>query len=379
MLDFVPVQLNEIKLQLEVDFPMPYDFALKKEDSAVEIIDRIRSGTDFLDLSTTDFNYVFQLTNLCTEEEFDQLKMNFPYRITSNLFDIGWIYCQYNPDNKRAVDLFTIVCAWMKENKRDDFNDTLIGHTDLPWEDIFIRSVEIMRIQNLSVDDFCRKFHVFPDTTFYQHLNIVYLSRCDKDELLKNEALLAQLISTSKLEYLRPTLKNYTAQVHYDEMSQLISDAISHRLSQERGDESIGLSPTMLQRIRQQRFHSVLEDCTISNQSKLNVYNAIAGRIKNVELLTGGYYAIDFGAYIVVDSVDWSSHAYAYVPLVYSELLGEWQNADYPDHYWPAISEEFISKARDVVLGIKKPDVIKLGFTDFDILYTNDLLAFSRY
>lgn len=380
MLSFEPKLLNEIKQQLIADFPLPQDYALKEESFALEIIGRIRNGgISFLELPASDFNYIFQLANLCTQAEYEQLSGILPYRITSNLYDIGWVFCQYNPNNKHATEIFSVICRWMKQNRREDYNKTLVGRTDLPWGDIYIRSVEIMRIKKLTIEQFCKKFDIIPDTVFYQQLNMVYLSRCEKEELLASEALLAQLISTSELEFLRPTIKNYTAQVHYDEMSQLINDAISYRLSRENSDESIGLSPNMLQRIRQQRFNSVLSECTGRSLSKQNVYNSIAGRIKNIELLTGGFYSIDFGLYIVVDNIDWKDEAFAYAPATYGQLLDEWKEAGYPDHFWPAMDGNLIATARDVIFGMKKAAVIKLGFADFDILYTKDLLSFSRY
>jgi hypothetical protein len=379
LLNFQPIHLNEVMRNLQADFPLPKDFALKDEDSAFDIIERIRLGAiSFESLSVSDFNYVYQLANLCTEEEFERLKNVFPLRITSNLFEIGWIYCQHNPDNDRAVQLFSDVCRWMKANLPDYYNDTLIGRTDLPWDEIFIRSVEIMRINKMSIDQFCEKFQIIPNTKFYHQLNIVYLSRCDKNELLQNEALLAELISTSKLELLRPTIRNYTAQIPYEEMSHLIRDSIIFRLSKESDDESIGLSPTMLHRIRSERFNSVIAD-NIINPAKQNVYNSISGRVKNVELLTKGFFMIDFGVYIVLDNTDWDNYAYAYTPSKYNELLDEWKEANYPEDFWPAEQEESIAPAREMVLGIKKNPVIKLGFTDFDILYTKDLLSFSRY
>ncbi|NLN82217.1 MAG: hypothetical protein GX136_06725, partial [Clostridiales bacterium] len=49
------------------------------------------------------------------------------------------------------------------------------------------------------------------------------------------------------------------------------------------------------------------------------------------------------------------------------------------EDYWPAVGEPFIASAREVVLGIKKPQAIRLEFADFDVLYTKDLLSFSRY
>ena len=379
MLNFVPVALNEIKQQLEQNFPMPSDFALKDESSAYEIIERVRAGASFLEIPASDFSLVFQLAGLCTDAEFEQLKRDFENRITSSLFDIGWVFCQYNPDNRRAVELFTSVCLWMKANRRKEFIKTLIGHTDLPWEDVFIHAVEIMRIKKLSIEEFCEKYDIIPGTPFHQRLNIVYLSRCDKDELILNEPLLAQLITTSSLEYLRPTIKNYTAQVHYDEMSQIIRDSLVYRLAQEGDDESIGISPNMLQRIRQQRFLTALEGCTTKKCAKHNIYNSIAGKIKNVELLTGGFFSIDFGIYIVLDNNDWEDYSYAYLPSTFNELLDGWRDLGYPEDYWPAVGEPFIASAREVVLGIKKPQAIRLEFADFDVLYTKDLLSFSRY
>lgn len=377
---FEPKAINAIKKQLENDFPLPSDFALREDGVAYDLIERLRDGKlSFFELSTSDLYYTYQLANLCTDQQFEQLEKVFASRIVSAFYDIGWVYCQYNPDNPRAVSLFVSVCRWMKKNKLEFFNKTLIGHTDLPWDEVYIRSVELMRVKKLSVKEFCDMFNIIENTTFHGQLNMVYLSRCGKEELLANEELLAQLISTSKLELLRPTIKNYTAQIRYEDMSQLINDAITYRLAKESNDESIGLSPNMLQRIRSKRFDSVIEQCTYNNVQKQKVYGSLAGRIKNIELLTGGFFAVDFGNYFVLDNSDWSDYAFAYIPSLYTQLSDEWKQGGYPDNYWPAADENLIRNARDVVLGLKKSDIIKLGFSDFDILYTKDLLSISRY
>ena len=111
MLSFEPKLLNEIKQQLIADFPLPQDYALKEESFALEIIGRIRNGgISFLELPASDFNYIFQLANLCTQAEYEQLSGVLPYRITSNLYDIGWVFCQYNPNNKHATEIFSMIC-----------------------------------------------------------------------------------------------------------------------------------------------------------------------------------------------------------------------------------------------------------------------------
>ncbi|MDD2361446.1 MAG: hypothetical protein PHH84_00570 [Oscillospiraceae bacterium] len=379
MLNFEPKSLNEIKEQIFEDIPSPNVFAADEDGEANRIIEDIRSGRlSFVELTAAEMDYVYQLANLCTQEEYERLLNIFPHRVTSKLFEIGWVYCQYNPNNNRAIELFTIVCKWMKKNRRSGFNNTLIGRTDLPWREIYVRAVEILRIKRISVERFCEKFDIIPNTQFYEQLNLINLSRCDKDELLENEEMLAGLIEKSELEYLRPALKNYTAHFDFEVMPQQIKDAISNRLSEESVDESIGLSPNMLKRICKQSLQSMLDQYGDKNASKKDVFNTIALRIRNIKPLKMGFYSIDFGGYVVIDNADWED-AYAYTPSVFRKLYKEWKAADYPENYWPAAEKSTLAEAKDIVFGIKKADVIRLGFTQFDILYTKDLLAVSRY
>ncbi len=379
MLNFEPKLLNEIKDQLIEDMPSPLVYAVEDSEEVSRIIEEIRSGSlSFVELPAAKMDYVYQLANLCTQEEYERLINIFPHRVTSKLYDIGWVYCQLNPNNTRAIELFTIVCRWMKKNRRTEFNNTLIGRTDLPWGEIYVRAVEIFRIKKISIERFCEKFDIIPDTQFYEQLNLINLSRCDKDELLENEEMLAGLIKKSELEFLRPALKNYTAHFDFEEMPQQIKDAISHRLAEETVDETIGLSPNMVQRICKQRLETMLSEFDSKNALKKDVYNSIILRIKNIKPLKKGFYSIDFGDYVVVDNADWED-SYAYIPSVFRQLYKEWKAADYPDDYWPAAEASTIAAARDVIFGLKKSNIIRLEFTEFDILYTKDLLSISRY
>lgn len=380
MLSFEPKGLNEIKEQLLTQFPMPEDFALKDESYAFDLIAKLRSSeVYFSELSPTDLNYVYHLAKFCDEEEFKKLAAVFKKRATSALFNIGWTYCQINANEQKAIELFSVSCKWMREKKEEEYEKTLIGRTGLPWSEIYSRSVDIIKIDKLSIDEFCKKYNLMRNTLFYQQLYLIYLSKCEKEELYQNEANLAELITSSKIEFIRPALKNYTAKINYDEMSSLINDAISFRLSKESGDESLGLSPSMLIRIRQQRFNSILEGCCGGNTLKCGIYISVAGKIRNVELLTNGFFSINFGAWNVVDNVEWKDHAYAYLPQLYKRFVDDWTAEGFVADFWPGMDEKDIITAYDVFMGNKKGGVVKLKFNDFDLLYTKDLLSNARY
>jgi hypothetical protein len=377
---YQPQFLLQIKEDLKKRFPSPQDYAFTEEDILFDIMDGLRERNgSFFELSATELKYSYQLSKICTEEEYVELQKVFKERITSELFDIGWLYCQVNPNNSRAVALFSEVCRWMKQHKTKVYDVSLIGRLGLPWNEIYIRSVEIMRIGKFPVEEFCTRFDVLPNTLFVKQLQLTYLSMCEKDELVKNESLLANLITDANIEFLRPAIKNYTAKIPYDDIPQLVGDAISYRISSENADETLGLSPNLLQRIRRLRFSTILEDNINQNSQKNAVYHSIAGMIRNVELLTGSFFAVYFRNYIVLESSEWKNHAYAYLPNIYNALFETWKEKNYPENYWPGMNEDEISDARNVVLGLKKSGVIKLSFTDFDILYTKDLLTVARY
>lgn len=375
-----PQFLLQVKEDLKNRFPSPMDYAFADDERVFDIITAIRDGKlSFLTLTGTEFKMLYQMTKFCSEEEYGTLLSVLRQRMTSDLFDIGWLYCQNNPNNIRAISLFSEVCLWMKSNKPKQYDATLIGRLGLPWDDIYVRSVEVMRIGKYSIEEFCRRFDVLTGTLFVKQLQLSYLSLCEKDELVKNEAVIASLILESKIDFLRPAIKNYTAKIHYDEIPQTVSDAISYRLSAENPDETLGLSPNLLLRVRRLRFSSILEDNVNQNSPKPAVYHSIAGVIRNVELLTGSIFTVTFRNYIVVDSSEWKTHAYAYIPSLYHSLYEAWKEKNFPENYWPGIEEPEIPDARAIVLGLKKAGVIKLGFTDFDVLYTKDLLTVARY
>jgi len=375
-----PYYLQQLNEELKTKFPLPSDYAYRQEDSALTILDEIRrNGGSFAEISVSDLHYAYQLTKFCTEEEFTELKKVFTLRMTSYLFEIGWIYFQVHCDQERAVALFSASCQWMAKNKKETFQKTYIGQVGLPLETIYARSMELLRIHKLTIGEFCEQYSILTDTLFFRQLQITFLAGCEKEELVKNEALFCELILSSDIDFLRPAIKNYTAKFSYQEMPQLISDAITFRLSAESANETLGLSPNMLQHIRSLRFSSLLEGCVNKSGEKLSFYNSVAGMMKHVELLNASFFAIDFGIYVVLDSGDWPDYAFAYIPQIYKPLFEAWKSNGYPEAYWPAMQETEIADAREMILGLKKKNVVRLGFSEFDRLYSKDLLTIIRY
>ncbi len=380
MFTFEPKHLKEINASLASHFPLAEDYALSDESVALMVVNDVREKYkgSFDALSSSQLNYVYSLTKLCTDQEFKKLKLVFKSRIYSALFDIGWIYCQINPNNKRAVELFSLCCEWMSENKPKDYEKTLIGRTELPWDEIYVRSIEIIKIDKTTIDELCKKYNLMINSLFCQQFRMIYLSKCEKEELIQNEGILANLISTSKVEFLKPALMNYTAKINYDEMSSTVNDAILHRLSIEENNVDIGLSPAMLLRIRQQRFNSTLENFCNPNSQKTRIYSSVASKIRSVESLDKGFFILDFGTYIVVDSLEWQNSSFAYTPEFYKNLYSEWKKSDFKEDFWPNVDQSDMVSAKDVVLRVKKSDVVKLDFNEFNLLYSKDLLLNTR-
>lgn len=114
MIDFVPRRLHQVKDELLSRFPMPCDYALAEKAVVLDILERIRAGSgSFLELSVTEWHYVYQLADVCTEDEYTALAAMFQSRMTRIIFDIGWVYCQWHPDHHRAITLFLEACRWM--------------------------------------------------------------------------------------------------------------------------------------------------------------------------------------------------------------------------------------------------------------------------
>ena len=380
MLTFEPKSLNNLMKELVNEFPLPMDLALKDDSEAQIILDNIRKNKNSLTkLTVNEFNLVYQIATLCTQDEFIILKNNFANRMTSLLFYIGWPYCQINANDKRAISLFSIACTWMKEIKPYEYNKTLIGKTGIPWDEIYQKAIKMMHAENLTIDEFCKNYNILNNSLFYGHLKLIYFATCGKDELRQNEAQLAHLITTASSEFLRPALINYSSKINYDEMSLLFKEAIIKRLSTEKSDNFIGLSPTLIAQIRQQRYGVMLGQCTNNNATKLNVYKSISSKINNIEFFPNGFFSLDFGSYVVVDNSEWQTSAYAYLPKIYTKMLEDWVSKQYADNFWPAMREPDLITARDLILGLNKGGVIKIEFNDFDILYTKDLLTNARY
>lgn len=376
MFAFEPKCLKEINSTLASHFPLAEDYALSDDSAALLIINNVREkyNGSFEALSVSELNYIYSLTKFCTEEEFNNLKIVFKSRLYSALFDIGWIYCQINPNDKRAVKLFSLSCEWMSERKPKDYEKTLIGRTGLPFGEIYARAIEITKIEKITIDQLCEKYNIIINSLLSQQFRMIYLSKCEKEELIQNENVLANLIGTSKIEFLKPVLINYTAKIIYDEMYSLVNDAILYRLSIEDNNVDIGLSPAMLTRIRQQRFNTTLENFCHPASQKVRIYNSVASKIRGVEMLNNGFFILDFGTYIVLDSSDWQYSSFAYTPEFYKKLYKDWKKSGFIDDYWPCVEESLIASARDVVLRVKKADVIKLDFNEFNLLYAKDVL-----
>ncbi len=274
MQDFKPQSLINIRDELKSRFPFPIDYALMNDSVAVERLEELRNeGSPLSALTLSDFNYIYQISTVCTKEEYASLKKIFPTRVTANIFYIGWAYCQIHADNKRPIALFVSACEWMSQNKKKEYEKTFVGKFGLPWDDMFLRACNTIRKEKTTVDKFCERYDLITNTPFIQRLHLAYITLCEKDELIRYEEIFAGLITVAKAEFLKPAMKNYASKVEFDEMSPLVNEAISNRLSNESDDESFGLSQSMLQLIRQKRFKSMLEELTNKNAQKVQLYS----------------------------------------------------------------------------------------------------------
>lgn len=375
-----PDFFKQVNDDLKKEILSPEEYAAAESGEIQRILAGKREDNlPFAEMPDKDFHHAYSFTRFCAPEEFAELQEAFSERMTPFLFEIGWVYCQIDPNNDLAVSLFMDACQWMKGSQPEAFEKSAIGRIGLPWKDVYIRSVEIMRIGRFSIEAFCKRFHIMTGTVFFDQLRLSFLAWCEKNELLANIDILTDLIPAANLDFIRPAIKNYTAKFRYEEMPQKLSEAISMRLSMESKGETLGLSPNLLLNIRRLRFHAALREAVKENSGKLKAYYANIGLIKNIEKIHENYFTIDFGSYIVLDNEDWENHAFAYAPQMFPPLYETWKAGGFSENYWPALQDPEIATAREIILGIKKAGVIRLAFTEFDILYAKDLLNITRY
>lgn len=380
MNEFNTENLDKMKEELRSRFPMPREFAMTDKGIAQKILDRMKAETTaFSELSITDLSFAYQLAGACDKREYAALKTAFRARMTQMLFDIGWIFFQWNPDDEAARPLFSIACEWMEANKPDEFKESILGLAENDLHNIYEVSSEHMLKEELNINDFCQKYRLDLHSPFYENLRYAYVCICEKDELLENAELIVSLLASAEVDKLKPLLRNYVAKVQYEEMPLNINDAIFDRLVKEGGTETLGLSQSVLQQIRSLRFVAILKECVNGKTEKLDFYSSVAAHIRQVELLPQSYFSIDFGHYVVMDNTNWNDKAYAYTPQIFARLLDGWKAVDVPDNYWPAMNEDEITTARELVLNLKKANVVELGFESFDRLYSKDVLSISRY
>ena len=378
MIKFEPKRLNDVNEKLKDKFPVPKDFALKDEAEAQDILDGLRNKSEsFYEMPSSDFNLCYQMSGLCTEDEFFDLKRAFRNRMSTFLFDIGWIYFQKNANEKRAVELFSFACEWQESKKPDNFKETLIGKIGTETDNIYTKTIEYMRNEGLSFEDIVRKFDIVPDFIFLQQLYLTYFVNCGKEEFAKYEGKLTEFILNADLQYLRPAVHNYTKQLTWEEMPQSIKESMLQRLSEEKTGETLGIYSEILKYIRQEQFKKIIEDLTNKSPHKFKVYNDVIKKIEKTKTLGNGFFSIVTKKYCVIDNINWDDYAYAYAPELYKELVKEWENAEYSDDFWPCIDENEIPNAKDIVLGTETSDAIKLIFNSFDGLYARDLLMSS--
>ena len=378
MSSFEPRHLNRVMESIYTRFKLPREAALSDNAAASQILSDVREGVmTFGELTFSDMDQAYHLASLCSDDEYVDFRRAFTERAASRHFRAGWIYCQINAGDRNATALFEAVYEKLKAKRPSPpvLEGTLAARTGMPWNLIYERAVEIMRIDKLSLDALCDKYDILPNTPFYSNLMLVYLSKCGRDELKGNEGLLGELIAASELEFLRPAVRNYTSQVAYEEMSGDIINIILARLSAERGENPLGISPKTLQIMRQRRYKEVLDELTSGNREKADFYSKISGNIRKVEFLDKGFFAVDFGSYAVIDNPDWKDRAYAFKKEYFTEIFRKWEETGRPENFWPPAGEGGIQYARDAVLGLSDADIVRIGFTGFDSLYARDLLS----
>ena len=380
MTKFIPKRILEIKDQLTVLFPLPEDYAIRDNEAALQVLEIIRlSGIDgFRTISDTELNWIYHISLLCSDTEFEALKHVFANRATLYSFKIGWIFFQNHPNEQRVKEIFTIACNWMKTHKPEEYKRTLPGRTGLPIDDIYMHSLDIIRAEKTNMKDFSKKHNVIFDSIFSRQLLLVYLARCDKTELAKYQDILVMLIATSDIVFLRPTLQNITFKFNFDELPPPIVEAIINRLHEATVDDNIGISPQTLLRMRKIRFGNILKNFYSESSPKQNVFNLLSCFVKGIEVLSKNFIAIDVGTYIVVDSKQWDNFCYAYQPAVYAQAESNFREQNSSEEFWLSIDKAKFPSAHDVILDIAHSSIVLLEFSSFNMLFSRDLLLSGR-
>lgn len=325
MQPFHPVNLENINRSLAEKYPLAEDFANADLCKAEDILFMMREqNKSFFEISALDLRFAFQMACICADEEFEVLKTAVFYKADKTLFRIGFIYFQANAEDSRTIELFSAIISKFSKNQPEAYNRSLIGKTGLPLDEIYTRSVKIMRQENLSFEDFCRQYEIIKNSVFYGNLKLAYLSECEKEEFPENEAFLLESIFSAKASVLSPALRNFTEKLEFEEISEQIKNAILGRLSSENSDTAIGLSDAFLEEIRQQKYGKILKENISTDLKKLDVYLAVVNKIRNIELLENGYFSIVFEKYTVIDNIRWDNYAYAYSRQNLENLFESW-------------------------------------------------------
>lgn len=380
LINFKPKSLTDINTQISKLFPLPEDYAKQDNFQAQKILDNLREIgiSEMYKMTESELNWVYHIALLCDDYEFSSLKLIFSNRTNTNLYIIGWYFFQLNANEQRIKELLTIACNWMKTNRKDEYYQSFLGRIGLPLDDIYDKIVDVIKVEKSAPKEFCENYGILFDTVFWQQLMLIYMSRCDKEDFKNYENLLIQLIGTSNIEHLRSALRNLTVKFNFDELSPEITEAILGRLKLENFSEDIGISQGTLIRLRKIRFHNSLKNNYSSDSPKLAIFKVLSGYIKDVNMLTDDIISIDFGSYIVIDSKKWESYSFAYLPSLYKKLSQVFIEKGSPDHFWPAMEENSIATAHDIILEIKQANVVKLEFSSIDMLYSRDLLLSGR-
>ncbi|OJU15904.1 MAG: hypothetical protein BGN88_05320 [Clostridiales bacterium 43-6] len=379
MLQFTPKHILSVKEQISTLFPLPEDYATRDNSQAVRVLDVLRlSGIDsFKTISDSELNWIYHLSLLCDEQEFQALKSVYMRRVTQYSYTVGWMFYQLHPNEQRVKEIFTIACNWMNANKPEEYSKTLPYRTGLPLDDIYIRAIDIIKAEKRPFREFAEKHRIMFDSIFSNQLLLVYLSRCDKTEITKYEKLLIKLMDNSAIEFLRPALQNVTYKLKFEEMSPTVVDAIILRLTNSK-EENIGISPQMLQRMKKIRYSGILEEFYPPDSQKKNIFGKLSYYIKEIERLTDDCIAIDLGTYCVVDAKNWQDYCFALQPATYAERRNSFLEQDRDESVWLNMEKERVPTAHDVILDLAHSSVIMLEFSSFNMLFSRDLLLSGR-
>ncbi len=215
IMEFTPVKFYKSLEKLRVQFPLPEEIAAAHPDEAVleKLEGRIRQ-TPFtsihrlaLSLSNSDLGMVLHLLASCGNDGLvpegsssglsSKIYEIIRIRVRKDFFYINWAMIQYYPCNTYLEEAMDIICQYVKQEYRDEFESMPISRiAALKGEEMIAAALSSLNSGTAGVEEFVKDYRIILDSPFAAKILIGYFSDAEKNIFVRNEAYLRKLFLT---------------------------------------------------------------------------------------------------------------------------------------------------------------------------------------